>query len=334
MELRQLRYFLAVAEELSFSRAAKRTCVSQPPLSRQIANLEAELGARLFDRNKHSVSLTETGKVFYAEVVKSLAAVNRAVQMAQSAAKGKTGSLTFGFGGSAAYTLAPPLLRQFRRNFPGVELQLQSVTIAKQLEALRKEVIDVGFVIAPLGDDTIAEEIIARDPLMVALPLGHPLATQRSVSLKSLEAYGFVTLPGSTTFDLFTSHTQQCGKIGFLPLIVQQAETMEVLLGLVAAGIGISIVPSVARRSRITDVEYRPIDDPAAFVEFAIAWRKQNRSPVLKEFVQLIRNNKQKALLPTKFLREPMSPTVEPPVAVRLRGRSNGAAAAKTSAFA
>jgi DNA-binding transcriptional LysR family regulator len=333
MELRQLRYFLAVAEELNFSRAARRTGVSQPPLSRQIANLEAELGARLFDRSKHSVSLTETGKVFYAEVVKSLAAVNKAVQMAQGAAKGRTGSLTFGFGGSAAYTLAPPLLRQFRRNFPDVELQLHSVSMAKQLDALRNQVIDVGFVIAPAGDDAIAEEIIARDPLVVAMPLGHPLATQPSISLNSLATCEFVTLPGLTTFGLFTSRAQRSRRTEFLPLIVQQAETMEVLLGLVAAGIGISIVPSVARRSRIMDVEYRPIEDTSAFVEFAIAWRRQNRSPILKELVDLIRANKQKTLRSAKCFERRISQTVEAPIDTRLPSLSNGAVAGKVDAF-
>jgi DNA-binding transcriptional LysR family regulator len=334
MELRQLRYFLAVAEELSFSRAAKRTGVSQPPLSRQIANLEAELRVRLFDRSKHSVSLTETGKVFYVEAAKSLAAINRAVQIAQSSAKGRTGSLTFGFGGSAAYTLAPPFLRQFRRNFPGVELHLQSISTAKQLDALRKQVIDVGFVIAPVGDDTIAEEIIARDPLMVALPLGHPLASQRSVSLKSLETYEFVGLPGSPPLNFFTSHTQPPREAGFLPLIVQQAETMEVLLGLVAAGIGISIVPSVARRSRITDVEYLPIEDASAFVDFAIVWRKENQSPVLTEFVALIRESRQKTLNLTTRLKERISRTLETPVDTRPRSRSGGAVSGKVGAFA
>ena len=114
MELRQLRYFIAIAEELSFSKGARRAGVSQPPLSRQIANLEAELGARLLDRNKHSVRLTESGKVFYAEAIKTLAALERTVHMTQRAARGQTGSLALGFGGSAAYTFAPSALRKFR----------------------------------------------------------------------------------------------------------------------------------------------------------------------------------------------------------------------------
>src|ERR1700722_16023981 len=122
MELRQIRYFVAVAEELSFSRAAARVGISQPPLSRQIANLEAELGTRLFDRDKHGVRLTESGRMFYAEAMKTLAAVERAIHMTQRAAKGQTGSLALGFGGSAAYTLAPSVLRRFRALYPNVEL--------------------------------------------------------------------------------------------------------------------------------------------------------------------------------------------------------------------
>jgi DNA-binding transcriptional LysR family regulator len=136
MELRQLRYFVAVAEELSFHRGAERVGISQPPLSRQIANLEAELGTRLLDRSRHNVALTETGKVFYAEAMKALAALDRAVDVTQRSAKGHQGTLTLGFGGSATYAIVPKLLKRFRALFPGVELSLHVLPMAGQLDAL------------------------------------------------------------------------------------------------------------------------------------------------------------------------------------------------------
>src|SRR5262245_24334819 len=152
MELRQLRYFVAVAEELSFSNGARRVGVSQPPLSRQIANLEAELGVRLFDRDKHSVRLTEAGKVCYAETIKTVAALSRTAHMTQRAAKGLTGSLSLGFGGSVAYTFAPSALRKFRDLYPGVELSLHNTPMTSQLEKLKEQSTDVGFVMLPVQD--------------------------------------------------------------------------------------------------------------------------------------------------------------------------------------
>jgi LysR family transcriptional regulator, benzoate and cis,cis-muconate-responsive activator of ben and cat genes len=288
MELRQLRYFLAVAEELSFSRGAARAGVSQPPLSRQIANLEAELGTRLFDRDKHGVRLTEAGRVFHGEAAKTLAAVDRAVHMTQRAAKGQTGSLALGFGGSAAYTFAPNVLRRFRALYPGVELSLHSTPITAQLERLREGVIDVGFLMLPVHDKTFQTMLLLRDPLVVATPNGHPLTRSKSLALKSIEPFELVIFPRSGGFGFFSHVMAICKRAGFVPAIVQEVAPMESVIGLVAAGVGIAVVPSVARRLRITGVEYRPVRERYAAVEFALAWRRDNTSPVVRAFVDLV----------------------------------------------
>jgi DNA-binding transcriptional LysR family regulator len=289
MELRQLRYFVAVAEELSFHRGAERAGVSQPPLSRQIANLEAELGTRLLDRNKHNVALTEAGKVFYAEAIKSLAAVDKAIDTARRAAKGQMGSLTLGFGGSATYAVIPKLLRRFRSLFPEVELSLHVLPMAGQLDALREQSIDIGFHIAPIQDDTLLSRCILRDPLVVAFPSTHPLFRKPKIGLKALESCDFVMLSRSGGgLSNYTQVMQICRQAGFVPNIVREVTPMESVIGLVAADVGIAIVPStVQQRLRIANVAYRPIRERYAVMEFAIAWRKDDTSSVVAAFVEL-----------------------------------------------
>jgi len=288
MELRQLRYFMAVAEEMSFTRGATKVGVSQPPLSRQISNLEAELGARLFDRNKHSVALTETGRVFYSEVQRTLSSLDSAVKAALRASKGQTGSLSLGFGGSTAHTFTPRLLRRFRKLFPGVELTLHSVPLSSQFEALNDRHIDIGFLILPVDDERLATKVLMRDPLNVALPSGHPLCKHKTLSLTTLEPYDFVVFPRIGRLGFYRKVLELCAKAGFIPKIVQEMTPLDSLIGLVGAGVGIAIVPSVARRLRIADVEYRPIRERHAVVDFAMAWRRDDASPVVRAFVGVV----------------------------------------------
>lgn len=288
MELRQLRYFMAVSEELSFIRGAARVGVSQPPLSRQIANLESELGVRLLDRNKHGVALTEAGRVFYTEVQGTLSSLDRAVKAALRAAKGQVGSLSLGFGGSAAYTFTPRLLRRFRELYPGVELSLHNVPMTSQFDALNEKRIDIAFLMLPVADERLATKVLLRDPLNVALPSGHPLCKRKVISLAALEPYDFVVFPRTGGLGFYRQVMELCTKAGFIPKIVQEMAPMESLIGLVGAGVGISIVPSVARKLRIADVEYRPIQERHAVVDFAMAWRRDNTAPVVRAFVDLV----------------------------------------------
>jgi DNA-binding transcriptional LysR family regulator len=288
MEFRQLRYFIAVAEELSFSRGAIKAGVSQPPLSRQIANLEAEIGARLFDRDKHGVKLTEAGRVFYGEALKTLASSERAVHMTQRAAKGQTGSLSLGFGGSAAYTLAPSILRQFRSLHPGVELSLHNLPMTAQMEHLRDETIDIGFVMLPVHDKRFETKLLMRDPLVVAIPTGHELKSRKTIGLRGIESFDIVSFTRTSGLGFYTHVLAICRKAGFVPVITQEAATMEAVIGLVAAGVGVSVVPSIAKRLRISGVDYIAIRESYAVMEFAMAWRADNTSPVVRAFVELV----------------------------------------------
>jgi LysR family transcriptional regulator, benzoate and cis,cis-muconate-responsive activator of ben and cat genes len=294
MEFRQLRYFIAVAEELSFSRGAIRAGISQPPLSRQIANLEAEVGTRLFDRDKHGVKLTEAGQVFYAEAVKTIAAGERAIQTTRRAAKGQSGSLSLGFGGSAAYTLAPSILRRFRKLYPEVVLSLHSMPMTAQLTHLRDQTIDVGFLILPVHDETFQTTLLMQDPLVVAVPTGHPLTKKRVISLANIEPYELVMFTRSGGLGFFSHVLSICRKAGFVPSIAQEISSIESVIGLVAAGVGISVVPSIARRLRISGVDYLSLRELYASVKFAMAWRKDNTSPVVRAFVGLVEGFKTK----------------------------------------
>lgn len=291
MELRQLRYFMAVAEELSFVRAAKRVGISQPPLSRQIANLEAKIGTPLFNRNKHGVTITEAGIVLHQELQDALPRLDGAIKAAQRAAKGQIGTLTLGFGGSAVYTFTPALLRRFRRNFPDVELTLRNVPVTSQLDALLDQRIDIGFIILPVDNDAIATKILLRDKLTVALPSGHPLTRRKTVSVDELSDLDFLVFPRSRNFGFYNKVIDLCTKAGFMPNIVQEISPLESQIGLVAAGVGVAIVPSVAQKFRLTEVEFRPLRERAAYVEFAMAWRKTNASPAVRAFIDVVSNN-------------------------------------------
>lgn len=289
MELRQLRYFVAVAEELSFSRAAKRIHISQPPLSRQVSGLERELGVRLLERNHHSVSLTAAGAVFLHHARDVLSGVENAASTARRAAQGEIGSLALGFGGSAAYAFMPAILRQFRDRYPAVKVSLDQLALIDQIDALRSGRIDIGFVLLPFEDRSIRFEPMMRDRLVVAVASDHRLAQLSGVRLKELKSFDFVGFSRSGRFGYHAHTLDLCRRAGFLPRLVKETAPMVSVIGLVASGLGIAIVPSMAQRLHISDVRYIPIKDRHAHMDFAFAWHKDNASPVVPAFMAVAR---------------------------------------------
>src|SRR3954453_15892050 len=196
MELRHLRYFVAVAEELHFGRAARRLQLAQPPLSRQIQGLEQELGVRLLERTKRHVELTPAGKVFLEHARKLLTEADHAVAAARRAARGEIGRLAIGFVGAATYSALPELLRVFHTRFPDVELVLYEMTSAHQHDALREGRIEVGFVRPAIPDDTLARRVARGEPLVAALPAGHRLARRdEPIPLSDLAGEPFILFP-------------------------------------------------------------------------------------------------------------------------------------------
>ena len=235
---------------MSFTRGATKVGVFSVSAACSAARsqiLEAELGARLFDRNKHSVALTETGRVFYSEVQRTLSSLDSAIKAALRASKGQTGSLSLGFGGSTAHTFTPRLLRRFRELFPGVELTLRSVPLSSQFEALNDRHIDIGFLILPVDDERLATKVLMRDPLNVALPSGHPLCKHKTLSLAALEPYDFVAFPRIGGLGFYRRVLELCAKAGFIPKIVQEMTPLDLALSGLHGGRGRRCYCAVSR---------------------------------------------------------------------------------------
>lgn len=274
-----------MAEELSYSRAAARIHVSQPSLSRQVAALEAEIGVALLDRDKHRVSLTAAGRAYLERARELLVGLDQAADLARRSAKGQVGRLALGFGGSAAYTLMPAVLRRFRARYPEVEVTLQQLPLTAQLDALREGRVDVGFLLLPVDDPSVRTERLMRDRMVAAVPSDHALARRRDVALRSLSDEAFVAFPREGGLGYRDRMVELCLKAGFTPRIVREAAPLESIVGFVASGAGIALLPAMARRLRVADVIYVPVTERFAFMDFALAWRPDAKMPAIDAFL-------------------------------------------------
>jgi len=289
VELRHLRYFVAVAETLHFGRAAARLHIAQPPLSRQIRQLEAELGVRLFERTQRRVQLTSAGQVFLAEARRILAQVDRAVSAARQVARGETGALAVGFIGAASYSILPAVVQAFRARYPRVDVALHEMSTEQQLAALREGRIEVGFVRPPVDDAHLAAETVLREPLLVALPRAHPLARRRALPLAALAREPFVLFPRPLGPGLYDQIMALCREAGFRPSVTQEALQTQTIARLVRAGVGVSLVPASVRNLRERGVIYRPLQDATADVEMAVAWRREAASALVQHYLAVVR---------------------------------------------
>jgi DNA-binding transcriptional LysR family regulator len=240
MELRHLHYFIAVAEELHFSRAAERLCISQPPLSQQIRDLEDELGVKLFERTKRQVHLTEAGKVFLDRSYLLLAQLEQAIAATQQIGRGEVGQLAIGFVDSAMYTSLPEILKGFRAQFPAVDLRLHELTTSQQIQALYDKQIDIGIVRSAISEPGLSVECFLPESLILALPENHPLSAQTQVSLSTLADEFFILFPAKLGPLFYEQVIHSCEQAGFRPKVAQEAVQMQTIIGLVAAGLGIA----------------------------------------------------------------------------------------------
>ncbi len=297
MELRHLRYFVTLAEELHFGRAAERLHIAQPPLSQQIRQLERELGFELFHRTKRSVQLTEAGQVFLSEVQQILKQLQQAIQAGRQTSRGEIGQLVVGFVSSAAYNILPTLLRTFRSSVPGVRLELHELTTDQQLEWLREGRMDVGFLRPPIEENTFSWETIFQEPLMVALPETHLLANQSDVCLRSLADELFILFPRILAPGLYDLIISLCQQAGFSPSVAQEAIQMQTIVSLVAAQMGVAIVPASLQNLQRTGVVYKNIQEPSSKVAIikdvgvaiAMIWRRNETSPTVHGFLEIVR---------------------------------------------
>jgi DNA-binding transcriptional LysR family regulator len=287
MELRHLRYFVAVAEELHFSRAAVRLRMAQPPLSQQIRQLEQELHVTLSSRTKRRVELTPAGRAFLDEARQVLEQAERAVRTAQRADRGEIGRLAIGFVPSADLDILPRVLRVWVARYPHVEIELHGLLPGAQGEALRDGRIQLGFVRLPMDEAGLVVESIQREPLLVALPRGHRLARRVRVHLADLAADTMILFPRDIApgyHDLFIA---ACRRAGVTPRMFHPS-SMQTNLGLVSAGIGVALMPASIRNLRRAGVVYRALAPPVPYVEMAIAYRRDEPSAVLPAFLQVL----------------------------------------------
>jgi len=290
MELRHLRYFVAVAEELSFTRAAERLHIGQPPLSQQIQALEAEVGARLFDRSKRWVRLTEAGKLFLEDARAILAQSERAAERARRAQRGEAGELRVGFTFSTPFTpLFARTIRRYRQLYPQVALTLHEMTTLHQLDAIEARKLDLGFVRPPevALPEQLALTTLRRDPLLLVLASDSPLARKRKVKVADLAQLPWVMYPKESGVGINHAIFSMCRAAGFVPQVAMEAGEAATIIGLVAAGIGVSVLPSPFHSIHLEGVVYRPLDDEGALTSMQLAQRKDDESPLVEAFVRL-----------------------------------------------
>jgi DNA-binding transcriptional LysR family regulator len=293
MELRHLRYFVAIAEELNVRRAAQRLRVSQPPLSRQIHDLEDEVGAKLFHRNKKGVELTEAGHFFLKEARQILVSSERAVRLAQAASRGQAGHLELAYSVFTVDPLFPRSIRLFRKRFPQVAVGIRELLTYQQVGELLEKRIDLGYVGIRYPDleGELVFECLRRVPFSVVLPPGHPLARHRALTVRALAKEPFVApLRASTAFRNLL--VDICRSAGFEPNIVQEGNTAACMLELVSAGVGVALVPESFKKLLSIEVEFRPLPPSVPKLEFHIAWRRDNPSPCLQSFLALLREQR------------------------------------------
>jgi DNA-binding transcriptional LysR family regulator len=289
MDLRHLRYFVAVAEELHFGRAAERLHIAQPPLSQQIRRLEEELGVELFRRNRRRVELTDASRLLLEQSRPLLAQADHLEKLLGRSAAGEVGRLAIGFVGSASYEVLPAILHEFRARFPDVELRLEEHTTGDQVRAMNAGRIDVGLVRPPLADEAIELTPLVEERLMAALPVAHPLAGRAAVPVSALAQEPFVLPPRRIT-GLYEDVVGVCRAAGFSPQVVQEAGEMQTIVNLVSAGIGVSLVPESVSTFGRPGVTYRPLRGPNASLAIALAQRRDDRSPLVSKFREVARS--------------------------------------------
>jgi DNA-binding transcriptional LysR family regulator len=288
MELRHLKYFVAVAEELHFSRAAERVGIAQPPFSQQIKALEEEVGAPLLLRTKRRVELTAAGRAFLTEARKVLAQAGNALETARRAARGEVGQLVVGFVSSAVYGKFASVFGLMRTRHPEVALVLHDLTSEEQVEAMKAHQLDVGLVRPPvLTAPALTLRVIGREPLVVALPETHPLAKHKRLKLPALAGEPFLLVPRHLGPGFYDQIIGLCAGAGFTPRVVQEARTTPTIVSLIAGGMGVSIVPASMQSLRRDGILYRALE-PSAASDLAVIWRPHDASPVLRSFLEVV----------------------------------------------
>jgi len=289
MELRHLRYFVAVAEELHFGRAAARVRTAQSSFSAQIRDLEQEIGVQLLRRTKRQVQLTDAGRAFLVQVRATLKQAEQAVRAAKRADQGNSGTLVIGFVPSADCISFPEILKAFRQQYPEVQIDLRNLVASEQVDALHKGELDIGFMRPLRNDRAITSERILREPVEVVLPNKHRLLGKSELSLEDVAGEDLILcsrIHAPLQHDVIIA---QFRAANLVPKVSLETDHIQTVLGLVAAGIGISLLPASVENLRAPGLSYRPLKKPAPHMDMAVAYRRGDPSRTLANFLALVR---------------------------------------------
>jgi len=291
MNLRQLRYFIAVAEELHFGRAAQRLNVSQPPITRQIQQLEEQLGARLFDRTPRGVDLTQAGALFLDEARNIVGLLDQAADRVHRAAEGSFGRLDVAIFGTAILSYIPRIVLEFKRRYPDVKVVMHALDKLSQIEALQNRSIDLGFnrLLTPVQGIVIEE--LAQDSLYAAVPDPGPHANRASIGLGELAREPMLLFPASRTQGFIEKVSGLCHEAGFAPNVAQIVGDGLTAIALVAAGFGVCLVPESILKVRLQGVKYLPLEANGSdnWVDISCIYREGDPSPILANFLEIAR---------------------------------------------
>jgi DNA-binding transcriptional LysR family regulator len=292
IELRHLRYFCRLADELHFGRAASRLAMSQPALSVQIRQLEEMVGARLVERHSRHVSLTDAGRVFEEAARRILREVEAALHATRQAEAGEVGALRLGFGPTLMFSTLAQVVRAYRARYPGVRMDLRELATAEQVEALLRGDLDLGFVRGVETDSRLHAEPFAREPLLIAVHRGHPSADAARLPLAALAQEPWVLFPRAIAPQLYEQVMRLCRDAGFTPNVVQESREVYTTVGLVGAGVGVTIVPEAVQRMSWKGVVYKPI--PRATVRLSMVRPSGPPRPVVEAFLAVARKASRK----------------------------------------
>jgi DNA-binding transcriptional LysR family regulator len=287
MEMRHLRYFAAVADCLHFGRAAVQLRITQPSLSQQIRQLETELQTTLLQRTRRRVQLTESGRLFLEQARDILARADRAAVIARGASRGDIERLRIGIAYWMDVTRLVAVVRKLDHQQPEVRVEIRTMPVPLQVAALQEERLDIGLVRPPIAERSLNSEPLVTESFMVALPNRHRLATARRLSLSSLTNEPFILHPRDSVPQFYDLTLRMCREAGFTPHVRHEVDHPDLVLRLVAAGMGISLVPASAHKIRRPGVAYRPVLPSSPILEIAVAWRRDNGSPTVKAFIGL-----------------------------------------------
>ena len=288
MELRHLKYFLALAEELHFGRAAEKLFIAQPPLSRQIKNLEEELGVELFQRTKKQVRLTGYGRFLKEEAVKLFQHVDSIKNHIRLLGEGHAGQIKIGYVGSAMHSVLPEVLSEINDKFPDIHTSMFELRNLDQIAALKDGSLDIGFIRTPITVEDLIIQPIFSETLSVILPLLHPLAASENIRLEDLAGEPFISFCRNCAPGLFDCIVGLCNKEGFSPRIVHESSQINSVVRLVESGLGYSIVPTSVKHGYNVRVRFYELDGYPERAELALAYSPGHRTPTSERVTELV----------------------------------------------